>query len=70
MLKLYVEVSDIKGLDAWVAQGSLDNVYQIAVERHFLGGKWMQMNIKGLKQGQARNYGLINQFCPFPFWDH
>ena len=39
MLKLYVEVSDIKGLDAWVAQGSLDNVYQIAVERHFLGGK-------------------------------
>ena len=39
MLQLEVEGSDIKGLDAWLAQGSLDNVNQIAVEYHFLGGK-------------------------------
>ena len=39
MLKMDVEGSEIKGIDAWLKQGSLDNVNQIAIEYHLLGGK-------------------------------
>ena len=39
MLKMDVEGSEIRGIDAWLKQGSLDNVNQIAIEYHLLGGK-------------------------------
>ena len=41
MLKMDVEGSEIKGIDAWLKQGSLDNVNQIAIEYHLVGGKWI-----------------------------
>ena len=38
MIKMDIEGGELLGLDAWLEEGSLDNVHQIALEYHLYGG--------------------------------
>ena len=38
MIKMDIEGGELLGLNAWLEEGSLDNVHQIALEYHLYGG--------------------------------